>query len=340
MELLLDNHVGEKMLTHLHQTLINEYPKIVPGELALACNLPRVSWWTGGSPHPLQDFIDLFRYLTEDKAPEIGYFLTRQAQLTDLGMMGYAMMTAATVRDFVLVAGYSLDQFGFPVEVTVQTVGEGLVALVFSEHLYDKNYFDSFLEFSMALSWHYIEVILPPDKKFSPTKVCFSFSKNIKQKSKASVFYRSDIEYQSELNAIILPAEAFNAQLAVGTLSEIVSCSLQCNQILNNTRSRGRFHKMVERALIEAPHICKFSFIETAKYLEINGRSLRSHLESERANFREISLNVRMQLAQEYLKSTSFPIKHIAYILSYTEPNNFIRAFTKFTGVSPSKYRL
>jgi AraC-like DNA-binding protein len=339
MELLQDHHVGEKMLGHLHQILIEDYPEIIPGELALHCDLPSVSWWKAGSPQPLQNFIDLLRYLAEKSAPEVSYTIAKKAHLTDLGMMGYAMMTAETLEDFILVAGYSLEQFNFPFQVSLQMEADGVLALGFSARPNDSNCFDSYLELTMALAWHYIEVIIPAEKKLIPNKVCLTFSKKPKHHRVIGEYYKSEIEYESKFNAILFPANAVQTRLSVGSLADIVACSLQCSQILGNTKARGRHHRMVERALIEAPHICKFSFSETAKYLGVKERSLRNYLELENTQFRSISLNVRMKLAQEYLKSTNFPVKHVAYMLSYTEPNNFIRAFKKHTGLSPTLFR-
>lgn len=340
MELLDDKRMGEKMLTKLHQVLIAEYPKVSPAEAALASNLKEVNWWKGGSSDPLQDFIDLLRYLTADKAPDICYPLAHQAQLTDLGMMGYAMMTAGTIQDFILVAGYALDQFDFPVDISLTIDDDNHAAVIFTGDYSDANCFDAFIELDMALAWHYIEAITPAGIKLPASRVSFAFSGNDQSAKRAKYFYHCPIDYQAPRNAILFPAAALKERLSGGSLPSIVECSIQCSHILGNTHRSGKYSKKVEQALIEAPQICQFSFAETANYLDIPGRTLRAQLASEGSGFRKIAMHIRMQVAQEYLKTTTLPIKHIAYMLAYTEPNNFVRAFTAYTGQSPGKYRV
>ncbi len=327
------------MLSHLHHLITSEYPDIVPGELSLRTGLNRVSWWKGGADDPLQDLYDLLRYLTAGRAAEIVYPLARQSQLNDLSMMGYAMMTARSVEDFVLIAGYALDQFNFPMDITWVDEGDGNSGMLFSPKLDHENYFDGFLELSMAMAWHYIEVVLPPETKAAPLSVSYTFQLDSARKKVARNFYNCDVFSGAERNIVTMPTSLLKTKLSIGNLSDIVACSLQCNQILSSTQTRGVFHKKVERALIEAPSICKFSFTETAKYLNVKERQLKSHLDKENASFRKIALQVRMQLAQEYLNSTTFPVKQIAYLLSYQEPNNFIRAFTNYVGISPRRFR-
>lgn len=339
MELLERKHAGEKMLTHLHQVLTIEYPNINIADLAIRCNLEKTQWWKAGSSSPLQDFITLFNYLSVESAPSIGYSLARQAQFTDLGMMGYAMMTAPNISDFIEVAGYALNQINFPVNVRLQEYERDTAAIVFTGDTNGANFFNHFLEFTMALSWHYIETIRPSFSAIPPSEILFTAERKNQQQHTAETFYGASASYNAAANAIIIPNKLLNVSLSAGRISDIVACSLQLNQILASSKLTGKFQRKVEQALVEAPHICNFSFSKTAAYLGIKERQLKSYLDSEKASFRKISMQLRMQLAQEYLKSTNFQVKHIAYLLSYQEPNNFIRAFSKHVGTPPRKFR-
>jgi AraC-like DNA-binding protein len=48
---------------------------------------------------------------------------------------------------------------------------------------------------------------------------------------------------------------------------------------------------------------------------------------------------VRQQLANRYLAERTFPIGHITYLLGYSEPTAFTRAFRRWTGQTPSERR-
>lgn len=57
-------------------------------------------------------------------------------------------------------------------------------------------------------------------------------------------------------------------------------------------------------------------------------------------SFLQLLKKVRFQKAENYLKTTSFSIHKISEILGYENPENFIRAFKKEYGISPSQYRM
>jgi AraC-like DNA-binding protein len=49
---------------------------------------------------------------------------------------------------------------------------------------------------------------------------------------------------------------------------------------------------------------------------------------------------MRREAAEQYLAGQSFSIGEIAYLLGYSEPAAFHRAFKRWHGVTPAAYRL
>lgn len=56
-------------------------------------------------------------------------------------------------------------------------------------------------------------------------------------------------------------------------------------------------------------------------------------------SFLQLLKRVRFQKAETYLKNTSYSIQKISELLGYENPENFIRAFKKEYGLSPTQYR-
>jgi len=77
-----------------------------------------------------------------------------------------------------------------------------------------------------------------------------------------------------------------------------------------------------------------------ADTLHVSLRSLQRKLKEEDTNFKYLLEETRRQLALQYLRDSRRSIGEITYLLGFTEPSNFTRAFKRWTGKSPVQYRM
>lgn len=68
-------------------------------------------------------------------------------------------------------------------------------------------------------------------------------------------------------------------------------------------------------------------------------RTLQRKLKEEGISYLVIVEEVRKTLAIHYIENSSSSVKEIAAIIGYSEPSAFVRAFKKWTGITPSAYR-
>ena len=78
---------------------------------------------------------------------------------------------------------------------------------------------------------------------------------------------------------------------------------------------------------------------EMAEILGISRATLYRKLADEGVSYGQVLDRARLDYARQLLKDPSNRIKEIAFILGYSTPGNFVRAFTRMTGVSPGAYR-
>jgi AraC-like DNA-binding protein len=78
---------------------------------------------------------------------------------------------------------------------------------------------------------------------------------------------------------------------------------------------------------------------EVAQYLNMSVRTLRRRLADIGMSFNEIRLQVRMQAAMRYLKTSYLSIERIANIVGYSDQASFTRAFQKWAGNTPDVIR-
>ncbi|MEH6591019.1 MAG: AraC family transcriptional regulator [Halioglobus sp.] len=78
---------------------------------------------------------------------------------------------------------------------------------------------------------------------------------------------------------------------------------------------------------------------QTARMLNYSPRTYRRRLEHEQLSYQELLDQVRAEHASRYLKNTQLPLSSIAYLIGFNDASNFRRAFTRWTGKSPSQVR-
>jgi len=76
-----------------------------------------------------------------------------------------------------------------------------------------------------------------------------------------------------------------------------------------------------------------------AQALNQSPRSLQRHLQSRGTSFKQLLEDIRQQLAMQYLTASQRSIIEISYLLGFSDPSNFARAFKRWTGIPPIQYR-
>jgi AraC-like DNA-binding protein len=79
--------------------------------------------------------------------------------------------------------------------------------------------------------------------------------------------------------------------------------------------------------------------IETvAREMAMSVRTLQTRLEAEGRRFADLLREVRENLAAGYLRER-LPVEEITCLLGFSDPSVFRKAFKRWTGMTPGKYR-
>jgi AraC-like DNA-binding protein len=73
--------------------------------------------------------------------------------------------------------------------------------------------------------------------------------------------------------------------------------------------------------------------------MHMSERSLQRRLAQEAISFDALLDDVRRTLALRYLTEPKLAVAEVAYLLGYSEPSPFHRAFKRWTGMTPSEAR-
>lgn len=98
---------------------------------------------------------------------------------------------------------------------------------------------------------------------------------------------------------------------------------------------RGR----VEALIMPVLHTGEVSVDRIASKLGVSRQTLYRNLKSEGATFERVLDDLRHRLALEYLRGRKTSVNETAYLVGFSDPAAFSRAFKRWTGMSPRDAR-
>jgi AraC-like DNA-binding protein len=147
------------------------------------------------------------------------------------------------------------------------------------------------------------------------------------------------ITFNSDWNAIkvhpawpTLKIEGGN-RYVFGVLAEKADALLA--QLKSLKTERGR----VESLLLPALHTGDMSMEAMAAKLGVSRQTLYRNLKAEGVTFEQVVDELRHKMALDYLKARKVSVNETAYLVGFSDPAAFSRAFKRWTGRSPRDMR-
>jgi AraC-like DNA-binding protein len=143
---------------------------------------------------------------------------------------------------------------------------------------------------------------------------------------------------ESEVDEMVFDTSLLDLPLA--TADPITLAALEAQAARMNTSAAGRSPLLdeVRRAAAEAPE-GRASLPAIARRVGVGERSLRRRLAAEESvTVREVVDSVRRERARELLDAGR-PVKEVAFLLGFSEPSAFSRAYKRWTGAAPKGER-
>lgn len=102
---------------------------------------------------------------------------------------------------------------------------------------------------------------------------------------------------------------------------------------------RGSIKIQVESKLLEQLSSGHATQESIAKALNVSPRTLQRKLKEEGTKYKHLLDATRRELAGQYVRQSQLTVNEITFLLGFSEPANFSRAFKRWNGVSPTEYR-
>lgn len=147
--------------------------------------------------------------------------------------------------------------------------------------------------------------------------------------------FRVPVVFESERNALLIDETlmfnkvARTTRYAFGVLSERARNLLESLEQATTTRGK------VENLLLPVLHKGEPSVDEIAKELGLSRATLYRRLKAEGITFEKLHDELRHKLALHYLDGKKVSVNETAYLVGFSDPSAFSRAFKRWTGKSP-----
>jgi AraC-like DNA-binding protein len=104
-------------------------------------------------------------------------------------------------------------------------------------------------------------------------------------------------------------------------------------------RSREDIVSRVRAAVLDSLGDGQTTEKAVAAQLNMSARQLNRRLKEKNTSFRNLLVECRRELAEQYLSDSSLSLTEISYLLGFSESSSFSRAYRRWTGRSPTQAR-
>lgn len=152
-------------------------------------------------------------------------------------------------------------------------------------------------------------------------------------------FFGVKVEFNREFNLIDFPAADLEGDLAQRNSSLYGQLSKQIQALEDEYERQEDFCSKIKLLIEQRVHTVNCTQTEIASVLSMHPKALQRELNFRGANFRELKAEVRLDMAERYLKDSEISLTTVADILGFSELSSFSNAFKTRHRLSPAEWR-
>jgi AraC-like DNA-binding protein len=287
---------------------------------------------------PLDDYYRLYESALDFvKDENFGLHLGEQAELGDLYVLGYIMANCENIGEALNRACKYFTLIGTVLKINV----------IFEERF-------------SKLTFHLSQEQCRPCLKHCVEAAVTSFFNLIKKIASSTIeireiwistgkpedtgeydrIFNCPIRYSQPVSAILFDTKDLKIPIVHPNAELRQVLERHASNFLDKINEDNQLSRKVSLLLFEQIKGRQPTINETAKRIGISVRVLQKRLKHEGVTFSQLLTNVRKELAISYLLDGFYTVDDITYLLGFSEPSVFRRAFKNWTGLTPGQYRL
>ena len=272
--------------------------------------------------------------LAATNEPAIGLLIGERLLANSHGILGYAAMNSATLRQTAELFEHYLRVRTSLLLLNNEIHGNQF-RLVFSEPLPLGEIRRPVLEAIILTIKNLFDHIALDSSNV--LEVAFPFAQP-EYAALARDLFKCKVSYRQSWAGIALDLANMDKPLKMADQAAFIDALQICQRELDKLVKNESLSAQVRRIMLEKQGGFP-SLNLMARLFNLTPRTLHRRLIEEQTSYKEILEDVRHVLAVEHLKSTHLSIQEISYTLGYSDMANFRRAFKRWEHIAPSEYR-
>jgi AraC-like DNA-binding protein len=260
--------------------------------------------------------------------PNLAMELARVTALGAFPLLDYLVMTSDTVGAGVRQLARYYRLIGNPVVIELQESPEGIRVEMASGAAFS-------VEFLATLM--VLHLRNETDARFAAGSV------SVKHEPADVAAWESvlgcRVHHSAPWNGLSVPCTSWSLPLRRRdpVLRQILEA--RADDVLGRLPARTGLAREVQRALASRGAGSDMRIEALARQLAMSPRTLQRRLASEQVSYHELLDDARKEAAARYLSESTLAICEVAYLVGYSEPAPFHRAFKRWYGMTPENFR-
>ena len=189
----------------------------------------------------------------------------------------------------------------------------------------------------LTVSLSVLRMMRESGDQFQAARVCFRHEPE--DVSEFEAVLRCEVDSRSSWSGFALSREAWRLPLRRRDPALRSWLERKAAKILALQTGKEGVAMEVRRLLATLPRENDMSIEVVAQRLAMSPRTLQRRLAEEQTSFEDLRDAMRKQVAEEYLADPTLSVGEVAFLLGFSEPGAFHRAFKRWYKITPQAFR-
>jgi AraC-like DNA-binding protein len=283
---------------------------------------------------PLGAVAALAREVVADRGPAFGLRAGAGRKTRDAGLIGYAMLHSATLR----AALTRLVRYGRIMgdHNRIELEESGPAATITFEGHPVLEAIHGLTELSVAWLISGLREISATD--LTPREVRFPYPEP-SHSADVRAFLRCPIQFEAPRTAIVLKRNDLDRPVVGSDVTLVGYLDKLAEDAVESLGDQGSILGRLRRLLWSSLSDGEPTLADASVAMALSPRTLQRRLRDEGTTFAEALSALRQELATKLLEDRSLAVYEVGFMLGYADPTAFHRAFRRWRGVSPKRFR-